>query len=212
MKRIVLYALIGVGLLLAITKAVTGVGKWLVVEDPLRSAVAIAVLGGKMPFRAMEAAELYRSGYAPEIWVPGLEGAAEHEPIKKMGFTPDDPDLYYKVLERLGVPRRAVRILSSSVVKNTRKEVALISQRLRKAGGGRVIIVTSPTHTRRVRAIWGRLAWPFDELVMRYTRHEPRKMQLERWWEREEEKGIVVREVGGLLDTWLGFPMVLVGR
>ena len=189
-----------------------GVGKWLVVEDPLRPAAAIAVLGGKMPFRAMEAAELYRSGYASEIWLPGPEGAAEHEPIKRMGFTPDEPDLYFKVLERLGVPRAAMRVLSPSVVKNTREEIALISQAVRKAGGGRVIIVTSATHTRRVRAIWGLVAWPLDELVVRYTRHEPRKMQLERWWEREEERGMVIREVGGLVDTWLGFPMVLVGR
>ena len=189
-----------------------GVGKWLVVEDPLRPTVAIAVLGGKMPFRAMEAAELYRSGYAPEIWLPGPEWAAEHEPIKRMGFSPDEPDLYYKVLERLGVPRGAVRVLSPSVVKNTREEVALISQALRNGGGGRVIIVTSPTHTRRVREMWRRLAWPLDELTVRYTRYEPTKMQLEGWWERKEEQRMVIREVGGLVDTWLGFPMVLVGR
>jgi len=200
-----------VGVLLLVWMG-AGVGKWLVLEDPLRPAVALAVLGGKMPFRAMAAAELYRSGYAPEIWLPGPEGAAEHEPIKRMGFTPYEPDLYYKVLERLGVPRQAVRVLSPSVVKNTREEIALIAQALRKAGGGRVIIMTSPTHTRRVRAIWGRAAWPLDESIIRYTRHEPRELRLEQWWEQEEERGVVIREVGGLIDTWLGFPMVLVGR
>jgi uncharacterized SAM-binding protein YcdF (DUF218 family) len=212
LRRAVICVLVLAGLLLAVRTALTGVGKWLVVEDPLRPAIAIAVLGGKMPFRAMGAAELYRAGYAREIWLPGPEGAAEHDPIKKMGFSPYEPDLCYKVLERMGVPRRAVRILNPLGVRNTREEMATISQMLRRAGGGRVIVVTSPTHTRRVRAIWSRVAWPMDELVVRYTRHEPRELKLERWWEREEEKGIVVRELGGLMDTWGGFPMVLVGR
>ena len=190
-----------------------GAGEWLVVEDPLRRpAVAIAILGGKMPFRAMEAAELYRAGYAPEVWLTGPEGAAEHEPIKRMGFSPYEPDLYYKVLERLGVPRSAVRVLNPVGVVNTREEVAVISRALRKFGGGTVIVVTSPTHTRRVRAIWRMAAWPLDGLIVRYTRHEPRKLRLEQWWEGELEQGMVLREVGGLVDTWLGFPMVLVGR
>src|SRR5260370_6839736 len=45
-----------------------GVGRWLVVEDPLEKARAIAVLSGRMPLRAIEAAKLYRQGYAPEVW------------------------------------------------------------------------------------------------------------------------------------------------
>ena len=199
---------VGCGLLLW---AGAEAGKWLVVEDPLQPAVAIAVLGGKMPFRAMEAAELYRAGYAPEVWLPGPEGPAEHEPITRMGFRPSEPDLYYKVLERLGVPRRAVRVLKPSA-KNTRQEMIIISHALREAGGGRVIVVTSPTHTRRARVVWTRLAWPFDELVIRYTRHEPVAVNLRRWWEKEGDREIVYREVGGIVDAGLGFPMTLMGR
>ena len=208
MKRALGLVAVLVGLLLW---AGSGVGKWLVVEDRLQPAVAIAILGGKMPFRAMEAAELYRAGYAPEIWLPAMEGPAEHEPIRRMGFSPFEPELYYKVLERLGVPRRAVRVLNPSA-KNTRQEMIIISQALRAAGGGRVIVVTSPTHTRRVRVVWTRIAWPFDELVVRYTRHEPVAVNLGRWWEKQGDREIVYREVGGIVDAGLGFPMVLVGR
>lgn len=188
------------------------IGNWLVIEDPLQPARAIAVLGGKMPFRAQEAVALYNAGYAREIWIPGPEGAAEHDPVKRMGLSPFEPDLYRKVLEKLGVPRAAVRFLSPVQVRNTREEVAVIAQALRKAGGGRVIVVTSPEHTRRVRAVWERAAWPFDELVVRYTRHEPRKMRLERWWEDSYERTAVYRECGGIVDAWLGFPARLVGR
>jgi len=182
-----------------------------VIEDPLRPAVAIAILGGKMPFRAMEAAELYRSGYAPEVWLPGMEGAAEHDPINRMGFSPFEHDLYYKVLERLGVPRHAVRVLSPSV-KNTRAEVTLIAATLRETGGGRVIIVTSPWHTRRVKVIWWRVSRPSDELTVHYTRHEPATLRLDRWWERSQEREIVYREAGGMLDASLGFPLRVLGR
>jgi len=45
------------------------VGRWLVVEDPLEKAAAIAVLSGRMPMRALEAAKLYRAGYASEVWL-----------------------------------------------------------------------------------------------------------------------------------------------
>ena len=40
--------------------AVLEAGAWLVVEDPLQPASVIVVLGGKVPFRAMEAAKLYK--------------------------------------------------------------------------------------------------------------------------------------------------------
>src|SRR5580704_6492395 len=63
-----LYAAVGGGLILAVL-IFFGVGRWLVVEDPLMKARAIMVLSGSMPLRAIEAAKLYREGYAPEIWL-----------------------------------------------------------------------------------------------------------------------------------------------
>src|ERR1700739_756675 len=45
------------------------VGRWLVVEDPLQKASAIAVLSGRIPGRALEAARVYKQGYAPRIWL-----------------------------------------------------------------------------------------------------------------------------------------------
>jgi len=49
--------------------AFRNVGRWLVVDDTLQPARAIAVLSGLIPFRAMEAAEIYRQGWAPGIWL-----------------------------------------------------------------------------------------------------------------------------------------------
>src|SRR5262250_127408 len=56
-------------LLVASISAFFTVGRWLVVEDPLQRADAIVVLSGRMPQRALEAARLYREGYATQIWL-----------------------------------------------------------------------------------------------------------------------------------------------
>ena len=45
------------------------VGRWLVSEDPLQKADAIAVLSGRMPSRALEAARVYKQGYASRVWL-----------------------------------------------------------------------------------------------------------------------------------------------
>jgi uncharacterized SAM-binding protein YcdF (DUF218 family) len=55
-----------------------GVGRWLVVQDPLQKAHAIVVLSGRMPIRAIEAAQLYREGLAPQVW---LTRPAEPPPL-----------------------------------------------------------------------------------------------------------------------------------
>src|SRR5262245_55796317 len=49
--------------------AIMEAGAWLVVEDPLQSAPVAVVLGGKVPFRAMEAARIYKEGAARQVWL-----------------------------------------------------------------------------------------------------------------------------------------------
>ncbi len=79
----VLPAIVGGGLVLALV-IFFGVGRWLVVEDPLVEARAIVVLSGAMPLRAIEAAKLYREGYAPEIWL--THSTEPGETLEEMGI------------------------------------------------------------------------------------------------------------------------------
>src|SRR5262249_4225106 len=60
---VVLLAVAGTAILLL------NIGRWLVVEDPLEKANAIVVLSGRIPMRALEAARLYQSGWAPQVWL-----------------------------------------------------------------------------------------------------------------------------------------------
>src|ERR1700687_3547459 len=101
-RWLILSAIGGGGLVLAVV-IFFGVGPWLVVEDPLVKAKAIVVLSGAMPLRAIAAAQLYRGGYAPEIW---LTYATEPgETLEEMGIPfagEDHSDT--RVLIHQGVP------------------------------------------------------------------------------------------------------------
>ncbi len=67
-----------------------GAGKWLVREDPLEQATAIAVLSGNIPIRALEAARLYHDGCAKEIWL--THPRAHADALNVLGFTiPGNP-------------------------------------------------------------------------------------------------------------------------
>src|SRR5713226_364129 len=117
------------------------VGQWLVVEDQLEAAQAIVVLSGGMPVRAREAAEIYRQGFAAQVWVTRPAGPAEE--LQQMDIFYLGEEFYtQKALLYLGVPADAIRILEKPAV-NTEEEVLQIASELRREEGRNVIAVTS---------------------------------------------------------------------
>jgi uncharacterized SAM-binding protein YcdF (DUF218 family) len=180
-------------------------GYWLIVSDPLAPAQAIVVLDGAVPFRAMEAASLYKQGWAPEVWViqsifPAEQAALARLDIKVGGEEP----ISKQVLERLGVPVDSIRVLAAWV-QNTREEVQFIAGELERTGGRCVILVTSKPHTRRVRATWRALVGASPHAVVRYATDDP--YDPARWWQQTRDALAVSREVFGLINVWAGFPV-----
>src|SRR6267378_5550316 len=93
-----------------------GVGRWLIVEDPLEKARAIVVLSGAMPMRAIEAAKLYREGYAPEVWL--THSTEPVETLQEMGIPFAGEDHYNAlVLIHEGVPAKEIHVLEPPIVK-----------------------------------------------------------------------------------------------
>jgi uncharacterized SAM-binding protein YcdF (DUF218 family) len=182
-----------------------GAGDWLVVQDPLEHARAIVVLGGQVPFRAMEAARVYRQGWAPEVWITRTVAHPEDLALARLGI--DRPLEYVysrQVLERLGVPPASIHVLPNASV-NTEEDVRAVAQALRAAGGTRVILITSKYHTRRVRIIWHALAGKPLTAIVRYTPDDP--FQPGRWWHDTTDAEAVAHEWMGILNAWAGFPM-----
>lgn len=190
-------------LLVMVVGAFFGVGRWLTVEDPLAKAGAIVVLSGGMPLRAIEAAKLYREGYAPEVWL--THSTDPGETLAKMGISFAGEDFYdSRILIHEGVPEAAIRVLDPPVV-NTADEINVIANALDSAKGHSVIIVTTKVHTRRVRLLWRRLASGHGQAIVRAASQDP--FNPRRWWRTTSDALDVVRETLGILNAWAGFPL-----
>ena len=192
----------GAGLLLTMV-IFFGIGRWLVVEDPLVKARAIVVLSGAMPLRAIEAAKLYCEGYAPEIWL--THSSEPGETLEEMGIPFAGEDYYdTRVLMHEGVPQEAIRVLAPPIV-NTADEIKVVATTLAREKGGAVIIVTTKPHTRRVGLLWHRLAPGQVRAIVRAASADPFDPQ--HWWRTTTDALDVVREFLGLLNVWAGLPL-----
>ena len=189
--------------LIAAVAAFRDAGRWLVRPDPLAPADVIVVLSGSMPARAEEAAQTFRMGYAHEIWItrpvsPGGE-------LAQMGIAFTGEDEYSReVLLHNGVPSQSIRILPRPIV-DTQQEVEEIILEARAGGERSVLIVTSPQHTRRVKALWRKLAGGNPTAIVRDAPQDA--FDADHWWRNTHDALAVVREIMGLLNVWIGLPV-----
>jgi uncharacterized SAM-binding protein YcdF (DUF218 family) len=205
-KRRTLFAVAFLTALLVIASlALSVAGTSLVIEDPLQHARSVVVFGGQLPFRAMEAAALYRQGWTREVWL--TQGGVYEEDLALARLGIDKPPEYAysrEVLEHLGVPDQAIRLIDGQT-QNTADEIRAIARELKTRGGDRVILITSKYHARRVKVIWRALVGNRPEAIVRYTPDDP--FEPERWWRNTEDAMSVSREWFGLLNAWSGFPV-----
>jgi uncharacterized SAM-binding protein YcdF (DUF218 family) len=179
------------------------IGSWLVVDDPIVHSDVIVVLSGRLPERAMEAARLYKAGYADQVWVS--PPVSPKDDLKALHISYLGEDFYNeKVLIAMGVPLDSIRILDRPDA-NTEAEVRQVSENLRDFKLHSAIIVTSKPHTRRVRTIWRKLVGSEPRMVVRYPVDDA--YDGAHWWRHTRDGLDVVRETLGLLNAWAGFPL-----
>jgi len=204
-RYVLILAIVGTLAGISLPSIASVVGRWLVVADRLEPARAIVVLSGHVPFRAVWAATLYKEGLSSEVWVSRPVRTAEDMAMRELGLDiSTEEESNQRVLERLGVPAGAIRVLDPGVL-NTMEEVDLIARELRRAGGERVIVVTSGAHTRRVKATWRARVGNAPQLIVQHPVDEP--FNADHWWRRTRDALDVSREVFGLVNVWAGFPV-----
>lgn len=180
-------------------------GSYFVVEKPLEPASAIVVLSGEVPFRAMEAAGLYRERWAPKVVLTRGMRREEDFALEALGLTPQGQDvLNRQILLRSGVPAAAIVILPRRV-DNTLDELRTVAHDVASPEGAALIIVTSKAHTRRVAKIWNYVTRGKSKAIIRWARGDP--FDIHRWWKERRFSLEVARESLGLLNYWMGFPM-----
>jgi uncharacterized SAM-binding protein YcdF (DUF218 family) len=180
-----------------------GLGRWLVVEDPLERTNAIVVLSGRLPIRAVEAASLYRQGYAPQVWLTRPEQPAAS--LDPMNIRNSGEDFFNsRVLVHEGVPSSAIRVLAPAV-NNTADEIRAVAEELTRENGSAVILVTTKAHTRRVRKLWHQLSGGTGRAIVRAAPGDP--FDPAHWWRTTTDLFDVLREVLGLLNAWAGLPL-----
>jgi uncharacterized SAM-binding protein YcdF (DUF218 family) len=202
-KRRLIRILIILFLLGAALAGLRGAGRWLVREDALSRADVIFVLSGGLPARAEEAGKVFRMGYASEVWVSKPENPTDA--LQKLGVRFVGEEEYSReVLIHEGVPEAAIHILPWTVA-DTEQEVEEAMQEMRRTGKSKIIIVTSPQHTRRVGTLWHKLVGENPKAIVRAAREDP--FDADHWWRNTRDTFSVIRETLGLINAWTGLPV-----
>jgi uncharacterized SAM-binding protein YcdF (DUF218 family) len=192
----------------ALEPALRLVGRALVVEDALTPSDAIVIVAGGIPTREATAARLYVRGLAPLV-------------VLSNNFTPDRVRelialgarrLDYQgesrlVVEKHGVPVDAIVALAVPV-KTTEAELKLVAETARAQGWRRVILVTSPQHSRRVKLVWSREAAGKIEGLVALAEGDD-DFPGEGWWWKRRDAEAVLHEYLGLAAIYLGVSKYL---
>jgi uncharacterized SAM-binding protein YcdF (DUF218 family) len=202
-RRLIAAALVLAALaVVAHAPALRLIGRALLVEDPLAPADAIVVVAGSTPAREEAAATLYREGLAPEVV---LSNQFTPERVRKL-IALGARRLDYQgearaVLEKHAVPSQAIVALPAPV-KTTEAELKVVGEAARARGWRRVILVTSPQHSRRVKLVWSREAPPGIEGLVWVV--EKDDFLDGDWWRKRRQAEAVLHEYLGLAAIYLG--------
>lgn len=127
--------------------------KNLIVEKPLEKADAILVLSGSSTYieRTRKAAELYKKGVAPKIFLTNDGGQGGWDKKEQR-----NPYFYEKARWELmanGVPESAIEVLPE-IVEGTNDEAILLAKTVRERNLKSILLVTSAYHTRRTLSVF----------------------------------------------------------
>ncbi|NQT29322.1 MAG: YdcF family protein [Candidatus Saganbacteria bacterium] len=162
----------------------TQMARFLSVSDHLEKADAILVLGGGVGDRVFEATRLYKEGLAPCIVMCGGPLLGQHNLA----------DLMKEEAQSLGISGNAVLMVreGSSTLGNATFSLPLI----KRNGFKKIIVVTSPYHTRRTKMVFQKVYHGKNIKIMVHgvTSNPFSVYSQNDWWQQHEGIDVVVRE------------------
>ncbi|RMG19365.1 MAG: YdcF family protein [Bacteroidetes bacterium] len=168
-------------------------GNFLIAEDEIKKVDAVFVLSGGAYERSREAANIYKSGFAPRIITTGK---LESQVLKALGMRISDAELSKQALLSFEVPDSLITTLKEGT--STFEESEHILGFSEHANFNRIAVVTSKFHTRRARWVF-RKKFKDSNIDVFITGADPENYDISRWWEYEESLIFVNNEYVKLL-------------
>jgi uncharacterized SAM-binding protein YcdF (DUF218 family) len=173
-------------------------GEWLSVGDRPQKADAILVLGGSFT-RPFQAAELYRQGFARQIYVSVPAREDQYRLLDEAGVAfPREEDVVRQVLQKKGVPASAIEYLGKDLISTAAEAQA--ARALFGKGAPRLLLVTSPYHLRRARMTFSD-ALPAADIRVIATSYDPSPLA---WWKDQSAARNVLLELAKITFYKLG--------
>ncbi len=163
-------------------------GSWFQFSEEPQNSDVIVILGGD-PSRAIKAAELYRQGWAPEIWIGRTYREVYFAHLDRIGIVlPKEEQIIKDALLKRGVPGEKMKFYGNEIL-STLEEAQALRQVVRH-GDARILLVTSLTHARRAKMIFTGV-FPQAQIRAISDSQEPPQS---RWWTRKFLAEKVVKE------------------
>jgi len=173
-------------------------GKYLVVQHSLEKSDLIVCLAGDDVERGLASADLFTRGLAPRVFIAREPIPDGLEMLRQKGIAyPESIDRTAMILKELGVPESAV-IRSEQPVESTFEEAERVGAVLLDNKYRSLILVTSPTHSRRVWLTF-RKAIPDKEVRITVMPAPYSKFRAEDWWKTRRYVREVIMEYQKLI-------------
>lgn len=179
-------------------------GLWLIKEDHPQTADAIVILTGSIADRVLQAADIYKSGYAGKILIVN-ESMGAYKELEKRGFSVISKTSQTKdALVFFNVPRDSIIILPGDA-ESTMSEVMIIRNYISLNNNiDTILLITSSPHTRRASMIFNKA---FSEMETPVTvlsiPSVYNKFNADKWWRCKEDIQIVFLEYMELMNFLL---------
>ena len=212
-RWLIVFPLLGLLLYIGHPFFLRAMGRYLITEDRLQKAEAIAVLAGDGGVaRTLEAVRLYQDGYAPRIILTHQLLPKGYEELVRLGITvPEERDIQWMVLKAMRIPASVV-LQASKRADSTESEMVYLMRLLKEHRIRSVILVTDRSHSTRASKILAHVSGGTIAITSRPTRYDT--FDPEGWWrsradakevltEYEKLLNYFVQSVGSSLTGWL---------